>query len=438
MQKTITNEVRKRMIAKNIMRFKLGKTKDELTSHAGLVLFGEFSSGLGLKQLVDEHMPKPLSNAGFCASEYVLPLVLMLHGGGASLEDVREIKRDTGLCKILSIKRVPSSDAIGDWLRKMGDRNGLYGLSEVNRKVLEFGMRDDGIDGYTLDIDATGIEAEKYYAMKTYKGFRGYMPMVGHIAEKGMILCDEFREGNESPGTRNFEFMKCCEAQLPEGKRIKYFRSDSAAYQGKIIDYCEDNGIEFAIGADLDEAVVKLINKIPTTEWREYETGKIAEAVHTMNKNGNAFRLIVISKPYQSDVFGDTDPKSKYAVIATNRSEAAEWVVDWYRTRSDCSENRIKELKIGFSMERMPCGQFKANAVFFRIGVIAYNLYKLFILNAFDESWFKYQVQTVRWRFYQTAGKVVFHAGRIYLLICEELYELFSQIRKRAFKFATG
>lgn len=438
MSKTITNEVSKKMIAKNISGFKLGTTRDELTSHAGLVLFGEFSRGLGLKQLVDEHMPKPMSNAGFCASDYVFPLVLMLHGGGASLEDVREIKRDSGLCKLLSIKRVPSSDAIGDWLRKMGDRNGLDGLSKTNRKLLELGMRDDGIDGYTLDIDATGIESEKYYAKKTYKGYRGYMPILGHIAENGMILCDEFREGNESPGTRNLEFMKSCEAQLPKDKRIKYFRSDSAAYQGNIIDYCEDNGIEFAIGADLDSAVVELINEIPATEWRDYETGKIADAVHTMNKNRHAFRLIVISKPYQSDVFGDIDPKSKYNVIATNRTESAEWIVDWYRTRCDKSENRIKELKIGFSMERMPCGQFKANAVFFRIGVIAYNLYKLFILEAFDESWLKYQVQTVRWRFYQTAGKIIKHAGRIYLLICEELYELFYRIRKRAWEFAAG
>jgi hypothetical protein len=51
--------------------------------------------------------------------------------------------------------------------------------------------------------------------------------------------------------------------------------SDSAVYQGKIIDFCEFNGIEFAIGKDLDEAVVKLTNKIPTTELLDYETGKI-------------------------------------------------------------------------------------------------------------------------------------------------------------------
>jgi len=32
-------------------------------------------------------------------------------------------------------------------------------------------------------------------------------------------------------------------------------------------------------------------------------------------------------------------------------------------------------LKIGFVMERTPCGQFAANAQLFRIGVLAYNLF---------------------------------------------------------------
>ena len=36
------------------------------------------------------------------------------------------------------------------------------------------------------------------------------------------------------------------------------------------------------------------------------------------------------------------------------------------------------ELKIGFCMEGMPCGQFEANAVFFRLGVLAYKLFKGF------------------------------------------------------------
>lgn len=58
-------------------------------------------------------------------------------------------------------------------------------------------------------------------------------------------------------------------------------------------------------------------------------------------------------------------------------------------------------------MERLPCGRFEANAVFFRIGVLAYNIGRLFVLKTLDKSWHRYQVQSLRWKLYATAGKIV-------------------------------
>lgn len=37
-------------------------------------------------------------------------------------------------------------------------------------------------------------------------------------------------------------------------------------------------------------------------------------------------------------------------------------------------ENWHKELKAGFEMEQMPCGELEANAMHFAIGMLAYNL----------------------------------------------------------------
>src|SRR5579863_3880581 len=49
-------------------------------------------------------------------------------------------------------------------------------------------------------------------------------------------------------------------------------------------------------------------------------------------------------------------------------------VLNWHHQRGQ-AENFNKKLKWGFGMEQMPCGWSFANAVFFRIGVIAYNLF---------------------------------------------------------------
>jgi len=245
----------------------------------------------------------------------------------------------------------------------------------------------------------------------TYKGFKSDMPIVGHIAENGLVVRDEFREGNESPGTRNLAFIKHCARQLPKGKRIASVRSDSAAYQADIINYCEQEGVQFARGADLDEAVLQAIREIPDGDWKPYQNGYSAEPVHSMNKTAQAFRLVVMRRPYQGSLFGQQDLSVKYTVIATNRMESAEEVLKWYNQRGEYSENRIKELKIGVGMERMPCGQYEANPVFFRIGVLAYSLFRLCILNTLATSWHRHQVQNVRWRLCQIAGKIVTHGG---------------------------
>lgn len=428
------------MIRQTVLPFKLEKTHDVITPNAGLALLGEFTNGLGLLKSIDQHLPKPGSGAGYTPSEHLFPLILMLNGGGRSLEDLRQIRNDPGLRELLGLNRMPSSDATGNWLRRSYKKDGLKGLGRSNRRLLKRGLKHDGIKGYTLDIDATAIKAMKRSAYWTYKMFKGYMPIVGHLAENGLVVGDEFRHGNEAPASRNLEFIKYCRKQLPKGKKIKALRADSASYQADIFNYCNTgkNRIAFAIGAPQDEAVVREIKGLGTSAWRPYGDGHIAETIHCMNKSKQAFRLIVVCRPSQKSLFDEEPAAVKYTAIATNRRGKAEEVLQWYNQRGECSENRIKELKIGFGMERMPCGQFGANALFFRVGVLAYNVGRLFMLNALGHSWHRHQVQTLRWRFYQTAGKVVCHAGSVWLKVRREMEGLFFRIRYRSWAFANG
>ncbi len=107
---------------------------------------------------------------------------------------------------------------------------------------------------------------------------------------------------------------------------------------------------------------------------------------------------------------------------------------DWYNQRGEASENRIKELKTGFAMERMPSGDTKANAVFFRIGVLASNLFLLFRRLILDERFPRAQVQTVRWQVYQVAGKIVRHAGALVLKVAEDVLASFRTLRERCWR----
>jgi hypothetical protein len=112
---------------------------------------------------------------------------------------------------------------------KTGQR-GLRGLDQVRDKINERILKRDGMKAYTLDADATEIVGEKADAVYTYNGNKGYMPMVGFLYETPVCLCDEFREGNVAPAFGQKEFYLECKRRMPDGKRVGYYRADSASY----------------------------------------------------------------------------------------------------------------------------------------------------------------------------------------------------------------
>jgi len=426
-------------ISSSLLPFKLASTDDKITPNAGLGLFGEFLHSQRLSTLVDENICGFKSNHSYKPSEYVVPLLLTLHGGGRYIEDIREIANDEAILKLLQISAIPSSSAIGDWLRFVGDTHGgLAGLSHCNRIVLKRALKKSGLKEFTLDIDATQIVGWKFEAEFTYKGEKGYMPIVGHIAETGSVVHDEFRDGNVSPGTRNLQFIKACCAKMPRGKKIKRFRADGATYQSDVFNWCEQNDIEFAIAGRMDSSVKTIIRERPESDWKKYQdSSSILRVTHCMGNTDQAFDLIIIRRPWQPDLLDpNADDSQRYVLVATNMKGKPGEIVSWYNQRGEASENRIKELKTGFGMEYMPCGTTKANAVYFRIGVLAYNLFKLFKMAAMPKEWARHTVQTIRWKFYNTAGKLTQHAGQMWFKVKASCFNLFEEVRARIREFA--
>jgi hypothetical protein len=80
-----------------VLPFKLAATDESLTAHSGLALFGEYMRAMGVGGLIDHELPGPSSAAGYDPSAHVFPLVLMLAGGGRTLEDLRVLRNDAGL-----------------------------------------------------------------------------------------------------------------------------------------------------------------------------------------------------------------------------------------------------------------------------------------------------------------------------------------------------
>lgn len=82
----------------------------------------------------------------------------------------------------------------------------------VNQAVLQSALHH--CNKVTLDIDATEVVSNKTSAEWTYKNNKGFMPMVGHIAQTGQIVAVDFRQGNVPPNKDNLAFIKQCHTNL--------------------------------------------------------------------------------------------------------------------------------------------------------------------------------------------------------------------------------
>ncbi len=441
--KPITQWVQPRLM--NILPYKLDTTTDLLTSRAGLLIIAQIMHQLKLAEHIDYHFTLPKSNRGFKPSVYIQTMILMQHNGLFHLDDVRHLKADTALIKVLGLKKIPHANSLGSWLRKMSaDVNTLKACTEVNKALLKAALNNK--KGITLDIDATEIISNKRDAKWTYKKNKGYMPMVGHVAETDQVVACNFRTGNTPPSAQNLEFIKQCAQALPKTSHIAALRIDAAGYQTKIIQYCNDNAIHYAIRAKTCLAIREQIAVLTQEQWQPLINKQGEEVVgqsttrmpHWIGDEEKAFTLVIQRKAIKGQEELDLADEHTsdelyhegyiYRAIASNQeSKSDSEIIHWYNQRAQDSENRIKELKLDFGGDTLPCSDFKANELYFLISSLSYNLFAL-MRQLLPEELAHHRVTTIRWKLYAMAAKVVKTGRQLVVKLQKEQQSLLSKI----------
>jgi hypothetical protein len=300
----------------------------------------------------------------------------------------------------------------------------------------------------TLDIDASEVIANKSDAQWTYKGNKGYMPMIGHISQTGQIVATDFRQGNTSPAKDNLGFIKQCQSALPESIKIAKLRIDAAGYQSSIIDYCMDKNIEFAIRAKMCQSLKDIIID-KDNQWQALinKQGKAIDGQatfkmqHFIGNDGKVFDLVVQRQAIKGQAeldlgldTGNTQDSDQissgqyvYRAIATNLEALSDsGIVHFYNQRAQDSENRIKELKNDFGARQMPCADFNANALYFDVCSLSYNLFAL-MRQLLPLEFANKRAKYVRHRLYAIAAKVIMHARRVIVKCQAQYYALLNQ-----------
>ncbi len=357
------------------------------------------------------------------------------------LNNIKEIKFVFLIFRFLGARSESVADS--EEIRVIGEL-----LEEICLKLL----RLLGLKEVTIDQDVTFIEVSKKEAKVCYKGYKAYSSLMSFISEVGICIGEETREGNVSASRGLLKQLKKINKKLKKkGLKLSRYRADSASYQSEIINYCFKEGIEFFIGGDLDRAVMEGIENIPEESWKPYvdrygvksDREEVSEFIHTMNKTGESFRIVVVREEVKEKVKG-LFKSYKYRVISTNSILPANEVVNVYNERGKC-EYYIKEAKYGFNLKNLPSGNLESNGLWLKVGMLSYNLMmmlkhrvleisskKLRLSNKLSKINYKNkESKSLRYLIFSIAGKLVRRGRSLILKLCcsEEMLELLYRSR---------
>jgi hypothetical protein len=235
-----------------------GGLTDAVTPHAGSALLIEVGRRSGVLATAERHLPAKKSAKGLGQGQFVEAFVMLSALGGDCLDDFDGLRRDRGLAALLGYD-LPAASTARQWLDRFHEEQALAGRPRQGsfippesgplaglRAVVQQTARayitavQPG-RSVTLDVDAHLVESSKRTALPTYEGFRGYQPLLVEWAETGLVLADEFRDGNV-PASRNIrelvdEAAAVLPARAPDDAWQVSVRSDSAAYEQEILDH---------------------------------------------------------------------------------------------------------------------------------------------------------------------------------------------------------
>ena len=340
----------------NLSKVELKNSKEDVVGKMGLSWITHSMKHFGIEKIVsDECGGKKKSNREIEAYKKIMAGVMMLVSGGSRVEDMEVLRVNEGLKNSLGWGSIMGSDTL---LNFIGNKRSNAKNRRVNNALVIKAMKEAKEEEFTYDNDATYIDSEKKSARYSYLGEKQFSSLMGCIAELGLINTVEYRRGNISPQTGILNQLRKAVSQAKKaGKRIKIFRSDSAAYQSKIMTYCDREDVEYYISIDKNEAVMRKIKKLRSYEWKtmygrykERHDTQWAETTYVVSKGFRVRIMILRWKNPNRDLFDAS--LYCYYVIATNNKEIEpmEWL-EKHNGRMGTIEQRNKEIKTGMGCD---------------------------------------------------------------------------------------
>jgi len=403
--------------AKSPFRIDPRPLREMSSARVGLLCASRALRSLQLPALVQANLRLKSRRRGLEESQWIEGLVLLQIAGGDCPEDIALLHQDACLERGLGFA-LPKARTVRDFLERFQDEelarsrparseqksfilpasDGVQQLQAVQAGLVGQVARKYQAAGQTLriatiDQDATLIESHKENARPHYEGGRGYQPMVAVWAEADLVVADELRDGNVPARQAPLTCAEAAFAALPASVQERYFRGDSACHEAGLLGWLraperarEAGGpIGFAISAVMSPDLAGAVARVPEKEWKTF--GREADGTlrqwaevdfvpgeATEQKDLQPLRYVGLRllKP-QGVLFADGSDRQHHAVVTNLKWDGAR-LLQWHREKAGTVEHVHDEVKNGLGGGHMPSQHFQANAAWFKLALMAYNV----------------------------------------------------------------
>ena len=441
---------------------------DGLTSRAGLPLVLETMRALGLDHAIAQHVQCRDRQSGYTETEKIEALVLLLAVGGDCLDDIAVLQADGGLGRLLG-RKLPSADTLRHFLYAFHDDRliaeaqaarpagqvayipaenaPLQGLARVNTALVHGVAAQGRGTQATLDHDATLQESHKREALPHYQGGRGYQPAAIYWVEQDLVVADEYRDGNVGAGMENLPLIQRGFASLPPTITTYAFRADSACYDERVLKWLAGphrpggpaGPIGFTISADMTEALHTVCAAVPAAAWVPFED-RPDETVHCTEveftpgdwrKDAEPLRYLALRIRKKQGCLFATGSATKYLAVVTNRAGAVADLIRWHWQKAGTIElvHDVTKNELGAAVP--PCGRFGANAAWYRLSLLTYNVLSALKSLALPPALSAARPKRLRFAVFTLAGRIVSHAGRLLVRVSAAAERLAGLIAAR-------
>jgi hypothetical protein len=420
-----------------------------VVNHAGAAALRELADSLGYTKALCEgldpvHRDRAIHHPGVVLTD----LAVSIADGGDCLSDLTALHDQPDLFG--HIASVPTAWRVIDRFREAD----LERLRDARRRQRERAWQRAGTpELLVLDIDATLVTAhsDKEWASGNYKHGFGFHPLVGFLEATGEALAAILRPGSAGSNTArdHIEVLRLACEQLPEGVREDplLVRCDSAGATHDFLDAVRAReNTKFSVGFELRDDVRQAILAIPTTEWtpairqdaEEREGAEVCELRDLdLAKWPSGTRAICRrERPHPGAQLSFTDHEGwRFQVFITDQQGSDIALLEArHRARARC-EDQIRCAK-DTGLRAFPFRDFLHNRVWLELVLAAHDLlchFRRLALSGQAQLW---EPQTLRYRLFHTAGRLVHRGRRVILRLqrnwpwTELLATAFARIRQ--------